>query len=358
MRRFFKIIGLLAAILLALVLLLLSPAAYVESFCHADHQPDTYNPLIRDPAVKRQEANTYLTYPEWHIVYAYDGMAEVLKTGDEYQFDYLSSVADFWTSDCALMQIADRHGGADAATRMTIATIGVSFTLEMSLKAAYEETIGRLAANWRGLQKTPQDIVARDMATDYAAFLRQTPWYKYPFQPEIDKLWAAPIEEPVRGWERRLALGGEWHGKIVYAGAIASAVAATGEAQLTIRSVVSGVPAATLAAMPDVKVVLDDTDGTVIETPRYDRFTHILSDIAKAGGNIREIAGNDDIMISLTAAAGGAEDQDVPGEVIARFKRTGFDSDRLLVSVKVTDLADILRDKPIADPGLEHIFDF
>jgi hypothetical protein len=110
--------------------------------------------------------------------------------------------------------------------------------------------------------------------------------------------------------------------------------------------------------MPDVKVVLDDTDGTVIETPRYDRFTHILSDIAKAGGNIREIAGNDDIMISLTAAADGAEDQDVPGEVIARFKRTGFDSDRLLVSVKVTDLADILRDKPIADPGLEHIFDF
>ncbi|WP_454849432.1 hypothetical protein [Rhizobium binxianense] len=354
MRRILKVL----ACLLVAVLLLLAPVGYVETFCHADRERDTYDPLIRDPASVRQEANTYLTYPEWHIVYAYDGLAETLKTGDEYRFDYFSSVRDFWTSDCALTEIADRHGGADGATRLMIATIGVSFTLEMGLKAAYEETIDRATALWRGGRKTPQDVVARDMAADYAAFLRQTPWYKYPFQTWIDRLWAAPIEEPVRGWERRLALGGEWRAKIAYAGAIASAVAATGEAKLTIRSVVSDLPAAALAAMPGVTVVSDDPAGVVIETPRYDRFTHILADIAGAGGTIREIAGNDEIMISLTVPSDAPPDQDLPGELIARLHRSGFDSDRLLLSVRIPDLAGLLRDRPIADPGIEHIFDF
>ena len=356
MRRAFKILALFVAAVVVVVLLLLSPAAYVETFCHADPQADGYSPLIRDPAMRREEANTFLTYPEWHIVYAYDGLAEVLKTGDEYRFDYLASVKDFWKADCALTAIADRHGGADTQTRMMVATIGVSFTLEMGLKAAYEETLGRLTAYWRGDQKTPQDSVARDMAIDYAAFLRQTPWYKYPFQPQIDKLWAAPVDEPVRGWERRLALGGEWKAKIAYAGMIADAVAATGEAKLTIFSVVSGMPAEALSAMPDVRVVSESANGILIETPRYDRFTHILSDIAKAGGNVREIAGNDQIMVSLTAPA--SDQAPPPGELIARFPRAGFDSDRLLVLVRITDLAQLLRDRPIADPGIEHIFDF
>lgn len=357
MRRLLKIIGWILAVLVVAILLLLSPAAYVETFCHADPEADVYRPLITDPEFRRQEANTYLTYPEWHIVYAYDGLAETLKTGDEHGFGYFSSVKDFWVADCALTRIADRHGGADSETRMMIATIGVSFTLEMGLKAAYEETIGRFFAFWRGSEKTPQDIVARDMAIDYAAFLRQTPWYKYPFQPWIDGLWAAPVEEPLRGWERRLALGGEWRAKIAYAGMIASAVAATGEAKLTIRSLISGLPATTLSAIPDVSVISESADGVLIETPRYDRFTHILAEIARAGGTIREIAGNDEIMVSLTMPS-GMEQGNLPDEVIARLHRTGFDSDRLLLSVKMADLSPLLKDRPIADPGLEHIFDF
>lgn len=357
MRRLLKILGRILALVVVAILLLLSPAAYVETFCHADADPDDYKPLISDPEFRRHEANTYLTYPEWHIVYAYDGLAETLKVGDEYGFGYFSAVRDFWAADCALTRIADRHGGADTQTRMMIATIGVSFTLEMGMKAAYEETIGRVFALWRGSEKTPQDIVSRDMAIDYAAFLRQTPWYKYPFQPWIDRLWAAPVDEPLRGWERRLALAGEWRAKIAYAGMIANAVAATGEAKLTIRSVITGLPAAGLSAISDVSIVSENADGVLIETPRYDRFTRILAEIAKAGGSIREIAGNDDIMVSLTVPS-GTQQGDLPGEMIARLARTGFDSDRLLLSVKISDLAPLLRDRQIADPGLEHIFDF
>lgn len=335
---------------------LATPIAYVEFSCHMPVTNASYRPLITDPGEHRREANTYLTYPEWHIVYAYDGLAEVLKTSDEYDFDYASSVWRFWQSTCALTRVADAHGGADGNTRLMIYTIGASFTLEMALKGVYEETVGRIFAAVRGPVKSPQDLAAAAMAADYAAFLRQTPWYKYDFQRMIDALWGIPIVDPWRGWERRLALGGEWKAKIFYADLIASGVAATGEAKLTIRSVVDGIDASRLGAIADVTIISETPDGIVIETPRYARFTEILAEIARAGGGIREIAGNDDIMVALTLPQG--EDYVGPGEVIARLPREGFWSERVLVDTKVTDLARLIAARPPGDPGLEHVFDY
>lgn len=356
MRRLIKGLAWAGGALLVLLIALLTPVAYVEAFCRASPESRTFAPHVPAPD-RRPEANSYLTYPEWHIVFAYDGLAEVLKTGNENRFGYLASIRDFWRADCALTRIADRRGGADADTRVMIATIGVSFTLEMLLKGAYEDTVGRLAAAWRGPRKTPQDLVARDMAADYAAFLRHTPWYAYAFRPWIGRLWAAPVEGIVRGWERRLALGAEWGAKIGYARLIEGAVAATGAAAPTIRSVVSGLPAARLAAMADVRVVSDDAGGVLIETPRYARFTQLLAEIAEAGGTIEDIAGNERVMVSLTTRPGAAPPPRA-GEVILRLPRSGFDGDRVLVAVRIADLAALLRAVPLADPGIEHIFDY
>lgn len=356
MRRLLKGLAWVAGGLLVVLLLLLSPVAYVETFCRGSAEARGGTPLIAE-AYRRPEANSYLTYPEWHIVYAYDGLAEVLKSGDEHRFPYLASIRDFWSADCALTREADRRGGADGETRLMIATIGVSFTLEMLLKGAWEETIGRLTALWRGPTKTPQDIVARDMAADYAAFLRHTPWYAYAFRPWTEKLWAAPVDGLVRGWERRLALGAEWSAKSGYAELIGGAAAAGPPAALTIRSVVSGLPAATLAAIRDVKVVGEQARGLLIETPRYARFTQILAQIARAGGTIEEIAGNARVMVSLTRAP-GADAGPLPGKVLLRLRRNGFAGDRVLAAVPIADLAPLLRAEPLADPGIEHIYDY
>ncbi|MCB1447538.1 MAG: hypothetical protein KDJ87_17560 [Rhizobiaceae bacterium] len=342
--------------LLLIVLGLAAPVAYVELACHAPVTASPYSPILTDPNDRRPEAATYLTYPEWHIVYAYDGLADVLRSSDESEFDYGSSIWRFWESTCALTRVADAHGGADRDTRLMIYTIGASFTLEMSLKAAYEETVGWIFAASRGPVKTPQDEVAAAMAADYAAFLRQTPWYRYDFGKEVRGLWAAPVTDRWRGWERRIALGGEWKAKALYAEAIAAGVAATSEAKLTIRSIVSGMEAASLSAIPDVSVQSETPDGIVIETPRYARFTEILWQIARSGGTIREIAGNDDIMVSITLPPG--EDYIGPGEVIARLPREGFPTERVLVDTKVADIARLLAVRPLGDPGLEHIYDY
>jgi hypothetical protein len=344
------------AVIAIVLVVVLTPVTYVEVACRGDTVEQAFRSAIPDAAFHRAEANSYLTYPEWHIVYAYDGMAAALQTGDEYRFDYVSSVRGFWRSACTLMRVADAHGGADWPTRSTIHTIGVSFTTEMGLKGAYEETIGRTTAWLRGRTKTPQDQVVAAMAVDYARFLRQTPWYRYPFSRETDKLWAAP-SGGLRGWERRLAVGLEFTAKSAYAKVIGGAVAATGEAALVIRSIVSGLDASTLSTVDGVKIVAPRGDGFEIETPRYDLFTRILVEIARRGGTLREIAGADDIMVTVTVPEGSTA-RITPGTVILRLKREGFPSDRLLVDLKVSDLATFLNAYPLGDPGLEHVFDY
>lgn len=356
MRKILRLAKWLALSLVLLVLLLLAPVGYIETFCTAEPEQATFTPKMTDPAFLRAEANSYLTYPEWHIVYAYEGLANVLKTGDEYEFGYTRSVVGFWASFCALNREADRHGGADVATRRTIHVIGVSFTLEMGMKALYEETVGRLFALVRGPEKSPQDRYAAEMAEDYGQFLHQTPWYKYDFDGAVEKLWAEPVTS-LRSWERRLALGGEWKAKAAYADVIAGAVAATGQAQLTIRSLVSGLSTADLQAIPDVTVIEDKgADGVLIETPRYRAFTVILQQIAARKGTMLEIAGNDDIMVSALGAS-------VPSQLgfatrIVDINRDGFAGRRLLLQAKVRDLPALFDELGAAGLELEHVYDY
>jgi len=339
------------------VVALLVPVAYVEVACRGEEQSQPHRPLVTDPAFQRREASSYLTYPEWHIVFAYDGLAHALKTGDEHAFEYGPSINRFWRSACTLTRVAGEHGGADWSTRSMIHTIGVSFTAEMAAKAAYEETIGRTTAWIRGQGKTPQDVTVATMAADYSRFLRQTPWYEYPFERESAKLWAAPVNQTIRGWERRLGIGLEFKAKAAYARVIAGAVAATGQAQLVNRTIVSGIGAGTLSGIADVKVVGVRQVGIEIETPRYRRFTELLAELARLGGTIRDIAGNDDVMVSLTVPEGASLSVE-PGSVLLRMKRDGIPGDRVLVNIKVASLAAFLRQHPLGDPGVEHVFDY
>ena len=355
LRRLWKFVKWTSVIGVAALVILCLPVGYIELACRGHATPQAYTPAI-EPAQQRREANTYLTYPEWHIVYAYDGLAETLKRGDEYAFDYASSVAGFWRSSCALMRVADAHGGADWSTRSMIHTIGVSFTVEMALKAAYEETVGRAAAGLRGERKTPQDAAIAGMAARYAAFLRQTPWYRYPFGRDTGELWAAPVDGVVRGWERRLGIGTEFTVKRLYAKAIAAA-AASDPAPLRIRSIVAGLDRTTLSQIPDVSVIGERGSGVEIDTPRYDLFTRILVAIARQGGTITEIAGNDDIMVTVTVPP-GSDGRVAVGTLLTRMKRSGFPGDRLIVDLKVRDLTSFLNTYHLGDPGLEHVFDY
>ncbi len=356
MRRVLKWLGLGLALLLVL---LLGPIAWTEIFCHGNAGGTAYVPLLKDKEQQRPAANSYMTYPEWHIVYAYEGLAKTLESGDEYQFNYLQSVIGFWKAECRLLQAADEHGGADFATRSTSYVIGPSFGLELGFKALYEDTLGAAFAFLRGQAKSPQDEVARDMAHDYAAFLQQQPWYEYDFGKQVGALWAAPVADPIRGWERRLALTGEWKAKIAYAQGIKSLVAATtGDADLQIFSVVRGLSREQLTAIPNVAVTGETAQGAIIKTPRYAVFTAILVNIAKQGGDVVEIAGNDNIMLTVLHPAATPIDYGQGALVLTTLPRQGYGEERDLLQVNMPALASLLRQLQNGPARLEHIYDY
>jgi hypothetical protein len=74
--------------------------------------------VAHDPLVgadwQRPEGRTLMTYPEWHIVHAYEDYAAVIRTGDPDDFGFLSSIGDFWSSTCALV------AGVRAAWRLPL----------------------------------------------------------------------------------------------------------------------------------------------------------------------------------------------------------------------------------------------
>lgn len=347
MRHVFKRFALLGVFLLVG---LLAPIGYIELACRPSGETVVYESLL-PPEHHRPEGRTLLTYPEWHIVHAYDDYAEVIRTGDPHDFGYLSSIGGFWTSLCNLSKATGEHGGFPGDFKQTVYTIGVSFTAELLFKGLYEETIGRFATWIRGDSRAPLDDLSAEQAKQYSAFLRQVPWYKWDFTSDAAALRAEST--PVfRDRERRFALGLEYGAKAQYANVIAAAVATIEPDALTLRMIVADVDAEDLENLADLAMIGVHDQGVEIETPRYRALTNLLLQMAESGANFVEIAGNDDILFSAIS-----NDPEHPNALYS-FQRQGYGDTRHLVLVPVTDLAAVLRRLVAENLILEHIHDY
>ncbi|WP_120501889.1 hypothetical protein [Roseovarius sp. EL26] len=350
MRRLWKWLKRAVLLLLLAVVGLAMPVGYNELACVRSPIDNDYIAILPSDQ-HRAESRTLLTYPEWHIVHAYDDYAKVIETGDPHEFGYWQEIRGFWSSLCELSYASADHGGFPGETKQMVYVIGVSFTAELLAKAAYEETLGRVATWFRGETRAPLDDLSAQQAADYANFLQQVPWYQWGFRADAAAL-SENASGVLRDTERRLALGLEYKAKAAYAEVIEQAVATVGADELRLRMIVSGLPDEVLTSIDGVEVVTRHAQGTEIETPRYRELTYLLKQMADEGGEFVEIAGNDDIMftaISAQAEASGA---------LHSFARQGYGDHRHLIMVKVADLASILREMDQGALWLEHIHDY
>lgn len=347
LKRLFKWLGLG---LMALIIGLLAPIGYIELACRPNGVTAEYTSILA-PAHHRPEGRTLLTYPEWHIVHAYDDYAHVITNQDPHDYQYLRSIGGFWSSLCSLSQASGPHGGFPSEFKQTAYTIGVSFTAELLAKAAYEETIGRVFTWIRGEQHAPLDELSADQATQYSQFLRQIPWYRWDFTSDAAALSDAATPA-LRDRERRFALGVEYGVKARYAQLITRALANMKPDALRLRMIVKGLPSEQLGAIKDVEVIAQHPEGIEIDTPRYRALTHLLFQMAQEGADFVEIAGNDDILFTATS-----DDKNLDAALYS-FARQGYGDTRHLVLVKVTELASVLRGIKAQGLRLEHIHDY
>jgi FAD/FMN-containing dehydrogenase len=315
--------------------------------------------LVRREGYQRPEDQTYLTLPEWYIVYSADELGRHLENGNPTAFPWFGSLSQFWT--------LYRHVSAATADRYPfntgyhamIGVIGASYSMEYGLKGLYESTVGRATLWWDGDTRgqSPEELLYREVARDYGAFLHHTPFYAFPFAEKRDAVWALPGGPwTVRRLERRVAIWTEFAMKGVWCGLMAwGTEAAYGEEATHIQAWVRADPAAL-----DVEgVVLLETlgDGNLlIGVPRYEPFSSAVPLLVDRGVEFVEIAGNDRILMTLIAPSGWNDVGQWASVVHEWPLLTDPDHKRVAVDVAV-DRLDDLRSK-LSDVQIDHLYDY
>jgi hypothetical protein len=308
---------------------------------------------------RRPEESTFLTYPEWSIVYSAREYAAFVQDHNPADFRYLAHVGRFWTDYATVIRASFDHP-FNAENHLMLMVIGVSHTVEHVIQFIYENTIGRLT--WMTSHAIGEDAVLAGIAADYAAFLDQTPWYRFPYAERRAELWALPAAPgwaAIRSWERKLGYGAALTVKQAYADLIASGLSATSDpAFLDIHVWADGPVAEAIAGEPDTSLERDlGPDGAVFVTKRYQVFTDMIPRLIDRGVSFVEIGGNDDILVTVLSN----EELDAP-EGARRLFSYALPTDpatiRTGLTVSVPALAEVLPDLVNQGAQLEHVYDY
>jgi hypothetical protein len=193
--------------------------------------------------------------------------------------------------------------------------------------------------------------------------MHEIPWYFFPFKEKLQGLWDETSlwgRDPLRKWERKLALTIEYGGKLIYSSFTNLGAQATyGGADVEkIYAVTRGVTDDMQSQ--DLEVV-EEIDGgrQLIRITRFEYFSDTVPGLLERGVHFEEIAGNDEILFTLL----GSQDADYSFE----HGETLFDlplltqpgQTRAAVKVQVVDMAQFfeeLRDRE--DIEFEHMYDY
>ncbi len=311
---------------------------------------------------RRPADNTFLTGPEWFLVFSPAEYAEYLPHHAPSRFPFLGQVAQFWQGYAAVTR-ADTVPNPNYSYHLMIVVIGLSTTLEYGLKGLYETTVGRFAEATAGASDTApdtaEDRLAARTAADYVAFIKVHPWYEFNFVAPLAAVWLQTGwwgRHPFRKWERKYMLTSEYLAKALYGWALGKATRASYEHPIERTYAVIDATSGTLP--PDTEFVRRGADGVELLLPRYQAFTAAATALARNGSNFREIAGNrGPIMVSIVTdrssspACGGTT-------IYRQAILTHKGSSRFVLACPVTGLGAALRAFWRAGVRVEHIYDF
>lgn len=315
---------------------------------------------IQTPLADRRAADqTFLTFPEWFLVYSPKEYAELIAERSPSEFPYLEHIDQFWQGYRSVSE-ATKDEPFNGQYHEMIFVIGASTSLEYGLKWFYETTVGRVA-ELTSRQPTGEDRLAAKVAKDYVDFLDVEPWYRFDFVTPLRRVWSEPLFGPnmLRKWERKYFLTTEYSAKAIYAWMIRRSTESAYGIQVPLTTVVvDQFPSPIPAKFSELKVRETLADGHVLlDLPRYQAFTAQAELLAQHRINFVEIAGNRGrILVSAI----------VPSE----FDETGLTilatqpiltqerKQRVLLSVSIADLSTRLRILNQAGIPVEHVYDF
>ncbi|HYN06862.1 MAG TPA: hypothetical protein VES67_05695 [Vicinamibacterales bacterium] len=364
LRRIFTLRRILVAVVLVFVIVIGGPLLFIATQCYgngAQSASELPEPVRTLSNYTRAEAYTYLTLPEWLIVYSGDEYGQFIAHTGPSRFPYLRSVFQYWSGYRAVCQITKREYPFETGYHVMLGVIGASFTIEHVVKGLYEHTVGRVT-EWLFTRDTPEDAYAVRTAQEYGTFMHTVPWYEFPFGARLAGLWKqTPAFGPhfVRKWERRFVLTAEYGSKAIYGWVIGTASgAAYGAEDLQIHAWIENVPPAVFADTRVQSVARVGETGHVVRMPRYEAFTTIALALHAQGVRFVNIAGNDEILVTAIGPAGRATDVS-PARLASRMPLpTDRSRERLALRVPVASLHEVITRLLAAGVAIEHLYDY
>lgn len=308
----------------------------------------------------RSEDQTFLTFPEWFLVFSPTEYAELLRTRSSSEFPWFGHIGQFWSAYHRVID-ATRGYPFNGEYHTMIVVIGVSTTLEYAIKGGYETLIGRLSELTSAPNATPEDRLAARIAQEYVDFIRIRPWYEFDFVAPLRQLWAQPAwgENMLRKWERRYLLTSEWTVKAGYAWLLQQATHSTFATPSTeTHVVVRGLSADIDAAAFGLRRIRTSGNDTLVALPRYQGFTYAALALARQGVQFVEIAGNrGSILVSVVAPIATPK----PSTTRVLFRQpimTRPGHERRVLVTTVHRLNALLAGPQSSDAVVEHVFDY
>jgi FAD/FMN-containing dehydrogenase len=312
---------------------------------------------------KKGEEQTFLTLPEWYLVFQPNEYADYLERGNNpSSFPYFASIDEYWTLYDKVTVLTDGLYPENSEYKLMLLIIGVSTTAEFVVKSFYENTIGRLT-RWTASEDTPEDVIIAEAHRAYGSLIYYEAWYKFPFMDHVGRIWGdTSFFGPnfTRKLERKLMFTGEFAFKAMYAKLIGFGATTAYEASDGLVTMHIVANADSLKAIESDITVLKDFGGgdLIVTVPRWGGFTDVMPRLAAAGVQFVEISGNDEVVVTTVE----------PEDLLAGPDKMRFLFDSMVISpekrkrsvyvVRVEDLDDALISMQQDNIQLEHIFDF
>jgi hypothetical protein len=316
---------------------------------------------IKDYA--RPEDDTYLSFPEWYIVWSYQEKADFQEKHLPSGFPYFAAVRQFWGSYCCIARLMRGKYPFNAGEQVMLVVIGSSFSAEYILKGLYEKTIGRLSEWTSGGQRTEEDEYAYETAREYGDFVHIRPFYEFQFARHATGTWRETHlwgAHPLRKWERKMFLTFDYAIEAFYCWFIEQGTHLTyGYEPADTDAWINNADETILRQVPNVKELKQvGPHEFIVDLPRYQDFTSAASALAARDVHFVKIAGNSYIIVSVLAPQSWHYDRADGQELFSNSVLTRQEMKRVVIGCDVMSLHAVLNTLRSRGVTVEHIYDY
>jgi FAD/FMN-containing dehydrogenase len=306
----------------------------------------------------RGEEQTFLTIPEWYLVFNPVEYATYLAADNApSRFPFWESISEYWRLyDRVRVVTKDVYPENDQYITM-LRVIGISTTVEYMYKGLYEKTIGTFTAWTANGELTPEDKIITQAQLAYSKLIYDEAWYKFDFFPWVKKIWADTDffgKNFIRKLERKLFFSLEFTLKTGYAKLIGYAAQSSYE-QSDGFIYMTAKGAGNVQA--PAKILEQKDDSYLLAIPRWGLFTKTLPILVEQGFVFQDISGNTRIVLSYIGN-GDLNDLNHSKLLFASPLVSNAQQQRAYVYAAVSNLKNAMQELQVNGFTLEHMYDY